>query len=218
MNKQAPLKHIPARWLCLIAGLSIMAFGVAFSIKAALGTSPISSLPYVTSRISGLSTGTTTILVNLVFVLLQILILRKQFEWFQLLQIPAVIVFGMMIDAGSFVIQGISYDTYFQQWVLCIIGILLVSLGVSIEVMAKLVTTPGEGLVLSVCKVLPVKFANMKVALDVTLVCLSILTSLLFLGHLEGVREGTLAAAVCVGLFTKQFRKPVSRFEETFLM
>ena len=218
MNKQAPLKHIPARWLCLIAGLSIMAFGVAFSIKAALGTSPISSLPYVTSRISGLSTGTTTILVNLIFVLLQILILRKQFEWFQLLQIPAVIVFGMMIDAGSFVIQGISYGTYLQQWLLCIIGILLVSLGVSSEVMAKLVTTRGEGLVLSVCKVLPVKFANMKVALDVTLVCLSILTSLLFLGHLEGVREGTLAAAVWVGLFTKQFRKPVSRFEETFLM
>lgn len=58
----------------------------------------------------------------------------------------------------------------------------------------------------------------MKVTLDVTLVCLSILTSLLFLGRLEGVREGTLAAAVCVGLFTKQFRKPVSRFEETFLM
>lgn len=63
-------------FLCL--GLTIMAFGVAFSIKAALGTSPISSVPYVTSTISGLSVGTTTIIMNFMFVLIQIAILRKK--------------------------------------------------------------------------------------------------------------------------------------------
>lgn len=76
----------PARRLAfLCAGLVIMAFGVAFSIKAALGTSPISSVPYVTARISGLSVGTTTIIMNFLFVLIQIAILRRQYEWFQLL-------------------------------------------------------------------------------------------------------------------------------------
>ena len=64
--------------LCL--GLTIMAFGVAFSIKAALGTSPISSVPYVTSTISGLSVGTTTIIMNFMFVLIQIAILRKKYD------------------------------------------------------------------------------------------------------------------------------------------
>lgn len=65
----------PARRLAfLCAGLVIMAFGVAFSIKAALGTSPISSVPYVTARISGLSVGTTTIIMNFLFVLIQIAI------------------------------------------------------------------------------------------------------------------------------------------------
>ena len=43
-----------------------MAFGVAFSIKAGLGTAPISSVPYVTSEISGLSVGTTTIIMNFI--------------------------------------------------------------------------------------------------------------------------------------------------------
>lgn len=57
-----------------------MAFGVAFSIKAALGTSPISSVPYVTSTISGLSVGTTTIIMNFMFVLIQIAILRKKYD------------------------------------------------------------------------------------------------------------------------------------------
>lgn len=217
LKEKEELKHIPARCICLIIGLSIMAFGVAFSIKASLGTSPISSFPYVTSWISGLSTGTTTIIINIFFVVLQILILRKQFGLFQLLQIPATIVFGLMIDLGGFVIQGISYKDYFQQWILCIVGILLVAFGVSIEVMAKLVTTPGEGMVLTICKVLPIKFGNMKVVFDTTLVCLSIFVSVLCLGHLEGVREGTIAAAIGVGLFTKQFKKPVSKFEQKFL-
>ena len=217
LKEKEELKHIPARWICLLIGLSIMAFGVAFSIKASLGTSPISSFPYVTSWVSGLSTGTTTIIINIFFVVLQILILRKQFGLFQLLQIPATIVFGLMIDLGGFVIQGISYKDYFQQWILCIVGILLVAFGVSIEVMAKLVTTPGEGMVLTICKVLPIKFGNMKVVFDTTLVCLSIFVSVLCLGHLEGVREGTIAAAIGVGLFTKQFKKPVSKFEQKFL-
>lgn len=57
-----------------------MAFGVVFSIKAALGTSPISSVPYVTSTISGLSVGTTTIIMNFMFVLIQIAILRKKYD------------------------------------------------------------------------------------------------------------------------------------------
>lgn len=212
------LKHIPARCVCLAVGLAIMAFGVAFSITAALGTSPISSVPYVTSCISGLTVGTTTIIMNCIFVLIQILILRKRYQWFQLLQIPAAILFGLMIDVGERVLQGISYSNYIQQWVLCVIGIVLVALGVSIEVMAKLITTAGEGIVLAICQVTPLKFGNMKVAFDVTLVCISIVTGLVFLGRVEGVREGTVAAAICVGLITKQFKKPVGKFEEKFLL
>lgn len=217
-DTKIPLKHIPARCLCLAVGLAVMAFGVAFSIAGALGTSPISSVPYVTSCISGLSVGTTTIIMNCIFVLIQIVILRRRYQWFQLLQIPAAILFGLMIDVGEWVLRGISWSNYLQQWVLCAIGITLVALGVSIEVMAKLITTAGEGIVLAICQVTPLKFGNVKVAFDVTLVCISIVTGLLCLGRLEGVREGTVAAAICVGLLTKQFKKPVGKFEEKFLL
>lgn len=55
------MDHPIKRIALLRFGLMVMAFGVAFSIKGALGTSPISSVPYVTAKISGLSVGTTTI-------------------------------------------------------------------------------------------------------------------------------------------------------------
>lgn len=216
-KKKHRINHPVKRIIFLCLGLTIMAFGVAFSIKAALGTSPISSVPYVTSAISGLTVGTTTIIMNFIFVLIQIAILRKQYDWFQLLQFPAAIIFGTMIDVAEKVLKGITFTNYFEQWLLCVVGIFLVALGVSVEVMANLVTTAGEGIVLAICKVAPVKFSNMKVIFDVTLVCISVALSFIFLKHLDGVREGTVAAAIFVGLITKQTNKLMKKVEAVCL-
>ena len=218
MKREIFKNHFIERCIILLIGLAIMAFGIAFSIKAALGTSPISSVPYVASTISGLSVGATTIIINLVFILIQILLLRKKYDLFQLFQIPALILFGLMIDFSAYIIKDITYTNYIQQWGLCILGIILVGFGVSIEVMAKLVTTPGEGVVLAICKIFSLKFGNTKMAFDIFLVTISIVTVLLFLGHLEGVREGTVAGAVFVGLLAKQFSKPLKALEEKYLL
>ena len=194
-----------------------MAFGVAFSIQAGLGTSPISSVPYATSEISGLSVGTTTIIMNFLFVLIQIAILRRQYDWFQILQFPAAILFGTVIDLAERFIRSITYSNYMEQWLLCLIGIFLIAFGVSMEVMANLVTTAGEGIVLAICKVVPIKFGNMKMIFDVTLVCIAIILALLFLGRLSGVREGTIAAAILVGQITKQTNKLMKKVEKRML-
>ena len=53
-----------------------MAFGVAFLIKSNLGTSPISSIPYALNLITGFSVR--TMIVNFLFVVFQIILLRKQ--------------------------------------------------------------------------------------------------------------------------------------------
>ena len=83
-----PMKHLLKRYLILLIGLAIMAFGVAFSIKANLGTSPISSVPYAVSLFSPLTVGMATIVMHCVFILLQIMILRKKFQLIQLAQLP----------------------------------------------------------------------------------------------------------------------------------
>ena len=75
----------------------------------------------------------------------------------------------------------------------------------------------AKRIVLAICQVAPVKFSNMKVAFDVTLVCISIALSFIFLGHLDGVREGTIADAVFVGLITKQTNKLMKKVEAVAL-
>ena len=64
MQTKRTFPHPVKQTILLAIGLILMALGVALSIKADLGTSPISSLPYVTSLMSSLSVGTTTIIMN----------------------------------------------------------------------------------------------------------------------------------------------------------
>ncbi len=212
MNKLT--RYIIRRYLLLFVGLAIMAFGVAFSIKASLGTSPISSVPYVVSLFTPLTVGTATIIMHCVFIALQILILRRRYHPIQLMQLPVAFLFGYLTDFGVWAVQGISYSTYWQQWILCLIGIFLVATGVSLEVKAGVVVLAGEGVVLAICKVLPkIKFGYMKVGFDVTLVITACVLSFVFIGNLQGVREGTVAAAVLVGLIAKQLGKFWSRWK-----
>ena len=211
------MTHPIRRILMLFTGLSVMAAGVAFSITADLGTSPISSVPYVTSLICNVSTGVTTIIMNTFFILLQIIILKKDFRLFQLLQFTATIVFGTMIDVFSAALASVSYSGYLSQCLLCLTGIILVAACVSLEVAAGLVTVPGEGIVLTLSRALKIRFGNMKTIFDVTLVAVSIILSLLFLSRPDGIREGTLAAALLVGQFVRIFRKGTERLTTAIL-
>lgn len=199
------------RWVFLTIGLFILAFGVAFSIKGDLGTSPISSLPYVAGEISGLTVGTTTILLHCTLILLQILILRKQYDWIQLLQLPVAFIFGFMTDFSVWILDGLTPTDYGQKWLLCGIGIVLVAIGVSFEVVAEVVTLAGEGFVLAVCKASRIKFGTMKIAFDVVLVAIACILSLIFLHGIYGVREGTVAAALLVGAISRQLNKPLGK-------
>ncbi|MDE2444254.1 MAG: DUF6198 family protein [Methanocorpusculum sp.] len=206
-------KTLLKRSLLLCFGLAVMALGVALSIKADLGTSPISSTPYVVSLISAISVGTATILINAFLLLGEVLIMRRQFHAVQFLQLAVVILFGWLIDLFLWALGGLTYADYGQQWLICIAGILILGIGVSFEVTANLIPLPGEGLILSLCTVLPIKFGSMKVIIDVSLVIVAVLLSFLFLGGLFGVREGTVAAAICVGLVAKSVNRVIRPLE-----
>ena len=192
-------------YLLLAAGLMVTAFGI--SIQGGLGTSPISSLPYVVSLITPLTVGTATICLHVVLILLQILILRRNYQPIQLMQLPVALVFGYLTDFGVWAIQGLHVATYAGQWGLCLVGILLVGIGVACEVVAGVVTLAGEGFVLAVCQVTGLPFGNLKV----TFVATASLLSLLFLHQLEGVREGTVAAAILVGMIAKRVQPVLQR-------
>jgi uncharacterized membrane protein YczE len=198
-------------------GLFVMSSGVAFSIKANLGTSPISSVPYVISLIAPITVGEATIVMHCVFILLQVLILGKRYQFIQLMQLPVAFIFGFMTDFAVWLLGGVSYSSYPMQWFLCAMGIVMVAVGVSMEVTANVVTLAGEGLVLAICKVVPVKFGDMKMCFDGILVGSAVLIGITAKGTLLGVREGTVAAAVFVGLLSKKICRPMMKLMDKFI-
>lgn len=197
-----------SRYAVLFFGLALMSLGIAFSLRSDLGTTPISSVPATLHLVSGLTVGTWLILLNLFFVLVQILLLRRRFPPVQLLQIPVVVVFGLFNDAALWLLRDLTYSSYLQQWLLVAVGIALVGVGVAFQVKAKATPLAGEGLILTISNELIRRFGartlfifgNVKIQFDTALVVLAAVLGLIFLGNLGGVREGTIAAALLVGV------------------
>ncbi len=210
-------KEIVKRCIFLVVSLLVMAFGVAFSIKADLGTSPISSFPYVVSLLGPLTVGQVTIIMHCVLILLQIIILRKKYQFIQLLQLPVAFIFGFMTDAALAVIDGINPANYPIRWIYCIIGLVILAMGVSMEVTSRITTLAGEGFALALCQVTSKKFSTLKICTDVSLVILAVIVSLIGLHTVKGVREGTLAAAIFVGLLTRKFNPMMEKIEGKIL-
>lgn len=76
----------------------------------------------------------------------------------------------------------------------------LIALGVNIEIRAGVLMLAIDGLVLAISKTFKIEFGKVKVASDCTQVAIAVIASLLLTHRLQGVREGTVAAAVFVGI------------------
>ena len=205
------------RYCFFITGLFVLAFGVALSVKANLGTSPISSLPYVLSLGMPLSIGQFTILMHIIFIGIQIALLRKNFQWIQLMQLPAAVIFGYFTDFALYLIAGFAPANYLQQWIWVLASCVIVALGVSMEVLANVVMLAGEGLAKAIADVTHHEFGKTKVFFDITLVLIAIVCSMLMFRAVAGVREGTLAAALLVGTISRFFTAKLRPFERRVL-
>ena len=167
-------------------------------------------IPYTLSLLTPLSVGSATIILHVILILLQILILRKQYKPVQLLQLPLAIAFGLLTDLSNAMLCTLVPSNYAVSWFYCLIGILLVATGVSAEVLSGTIPLAAEGLSLALQEATGRKFSTMKVCVDCSLVALSLLLSFLFLKNWGGVREGTIAAALLVGTVSKAFTRLLS--------
>lgn len=198
-GKLIPVMGPVQRWLTFLTGVFVMSVGIALSVHGQLGTAPISTFPAVINAATSWSVGSVTVLMNMVFVLVQILILRRRFQLFQLVQLPIAMVFGAVIDLSLFLTSWTQTNNYLLQWVVTICGALILGVGVYIQIQPKLLYLPGEGLVMALTQVTGVRFGTMKQLVDWSLVIISAIVSLILMHRLEGVREGTVFAAFAVG-------------------
>lgn len=195
------------RYGYFLLGVILNSFGVALITKAALGTSPISSLPYVLSFRFPLTLGGFTFIMNIFFILGQILLLRRKFQWLQLLQMGVNVVFSLVIDVSMNLLFWLVPNTWWEQLLALLAGCTILALGISIEVAPNVLMVPGEGLVKAISTVFHKRFGSVKIAFDVSLVVLATSLSFLFFFRLQGLGLGTIVSALIVGKIVNIFNR-----------
>lgn len=206
-------KELIKRYILFIISLFFAALGVAVTKHGELGVSPISSVANVmSSKYAFLTLGTWLIVWNCVLILGQVLILRREFKPVQLLQIPLSFLFGLFTDFGMWCVSYLPCDTYPVRMILVICGIVILSFGVSLSVIANVIMNSGEAFVKAISDKTGANFGNVKIGFDVTCVILAVVLSMLFFGgKIVGTREGTILTALLTGLFVKFFTKKFDR-------
>ena len=195
------------RYLLFLAGLFVNALGVSLVTKASLGTSPISSIPYVLSLNYPLTLGNFTIIFSIFLILLQLLILRKNFKIENVLQIPVSIAFGYFIDLTMYMFFWVDPQNYVVKLISLLAGCVVLGFGVYMEVLADVVMLPGESFVRAIVQTWNTNFGTTKIIFDSSMTIMAGVLSVLFFGKLNGVREGTIMAALLVGFIARVFGK-----------
>lgn len=214
-------KNIKKLFIYLL-GLFILSIGINVSKTAGLGISPISSIPYTCELIFGIELGKATTFVYIFLVALQIILLRKDYKIKNLLQILSTYVLAFFITNSAGLLSSwlVKPDMYLLQLVYLVISIVIISVGVSLFLIPNVMPMPAEGLCQAIVEVSKgkIQFSNAKVMVDSSMVLISAILSIIFLGGLKSVREGTILAALTVGkmvgMLFKLYRESLTKWIE----
>lgn len=195
----------------LVASLFVMTFGVALCVRSALGSSVISTIPFVFTEAGAagmapeLTIGQYTYIMNGILVAIQILVLRRRFEPVQLFQLVIGFLFGWILDLNMALTAGLTGDDMVSKITAQLVGCTVLGIGIAFEIRCGSVTMPGEGLPVAISRVTSLPFPKAKIYVDLSLVAIAVAAGYMFFGRwtLNVVGLGTLFAMVYVGLVVK---------------
>lgn len=204
-------KELVKRYVFFIFGLFVNSLGISLITKSDMGTSPISSIPYTLSIGLPLSLGMFTLFFSLLLIVIQLIIMRKNFPKQYWLQIPVSLIFSYFIDLTMSMLDFVEPKNYFFQAVSLVIGCIILGTGVFMETAANVVMLPGECTVKAITTVSKIDFGKSKVAMDVSMSVIAAVIGVIMYHKLAGVREGTFISALSVGFIARLLNKYVGK-------
>jgi uncharacterized membrane protein YczE/cytidylate kinase len=216
------------RYVSFVFILFVIALGTSLSIRANLGSSPISAPPYVLSLVPsiGLTMGVLTICMHVFFILSQIVLLRKDYEKRQLTQIFVSFLFGFYTDLTMWLTSYLQVPFTVNPWVgyplrfvELVLGGSLLAFGIACEVRCDSLMLAGEGFPLAIAKFLKKDFGKVKICSDTSLVAIGVVFMFIFFGHWDWkmIGVGTLFSMFFVGFMVRQFSPHIAWLDRIFI-
>ena len=194
-----------SRVIIYLLGLISLTCGTTMSANTMLGLSAGNSFPYVLSQISGFSFGICANVIYVIYIIIQWLLLGKNFHKKNLLQIVVAFIYGRFVDIWVFLLRDMVYVSYSARFIQLGLSLILVGMGVTLIIAADIVPNPIDGLTLAIAKKMKRPFYVAKLITDCGAAGLAIVLSLVFLHTLVGVREGTVISAVLTAWSVRLF-------------
>ena len=197
-----------------VVGLFIMNIGIVFSIKSNLGSTPVVSVPYAISLITGIDIGICNTLFQCFLVLIEFMLLRSAFHPKHFLQVFVGMLFGAFTSISMIILSIIPQaSVLWVQILFLILGILFLAFGLFLYVPTNVVPVAVDGLTQAVSITTNQSFTKIKVIMDISWIVLSWILSFVFLGHFDGSAGiGTIIAAMSIGTTVKLMNMIYARF------
>jgi uncharacterized membrane protein YczE len=201
------LKQVIKNYALFLIGLFIASMGVALSAKAGLGTSPVASVPYSVSLVNHtLTFGWWLNMWSVLQIAVQIALLRKKCKPVEIIiQTVLAFVYGYLTDFSCKLISGLQANNYIMQFALMILSCFVLGFGIWIQFKGGVAMLPGEAMNRAISEVTGKKYENIKIFFDVLYIVVAAAICFIFVGKLEGVREGSIIAAVLIGNIIKLY-------------
>lgn len=187
--------------LVYVVGMFILAIGLTLNTKANLGVSPIISVPYSISQITGLNFGDLTFVVYAIFVVIQIIIhirLKNHKRIVSdILQLPLSLIFTRLLNIFSTYIP--TAQNLGIRFIVLTLAIICTGVGAAMSLSMQLVPNPGDGIVQSLAEGFNKSVGLTKNLFDCFNLCITLCISIFIAHQIVGVGIGTLIAVLGVG-------------------
>jgi len=214
------LKQVVKNYILFLIGLFIASMGVALSTKAGLGTSPVASVPYSISLLNhALTFGWWLNIWSVIQIVVQIALLRKKCKPMEItIQTILAFVYGYLTDFSCVLIRNVKADNYAVQFGLMILSCFVLGLGIWIQFKGGVAMLPGEAMNRAISDITGKRYENIKIFFDVLYIVVSAVICFIFIGRLEGVREGSIISALLIGniikIYNRLFEKLTKKVSE----
>lgn len=200
------------RAVIYVAGLLILAMGLTLNTKAGLGVSPIISVSYCVSEITGFNFGNMTMFLYLLFLVVELILHlnyykgreRKAVLIKDVLQIPLSMIFTRFLNLFSALIPNFyegerSVGRIVIQCIVLVIAVALTGIGAAMSLNMRVVPNPADGIVQAISDTIHKSMGFTKNCFDLFNVLVTITVGLVFAGRLYGIGVGTIVTVLGVG-------------------
>ena len=203
------------RVLFYLIGQIILATGLTLSTKVNLGVSPILSIAYCASVITGRAIGDTSLIVYIICIIAEIILhsrqdmqpeQRKKVFILDFLQLPLSLVFTRVMNLFARFIPTPS-GTLFLRIPLLILAIVCVGVGAAMTLDMRLIANPADGIVQVISDVSGLKLGLTKNIVDISCVILTAIASFILTHRIIGIHVGTLLAMFGTGRVIAVFNR-----------